>query len=76
MDYEKRTPVIPKDHGIFVADGFRGELPLPGPCAAPAEESFSRAVLYSETDERDMNNSRYLDWADDCLAAISTGTGS
>jgi acyl-ACP thioesterase len=73
MDCEKRTPVVPKNNGISVKDCTVGsELPLPSAVLCPAPASVSRrSVLYSETDMNGhMNNSRYLDWADDCLDCL------
>jgi acyl-ACP thioesterase len=70
IDGKKRTVVIPKNHGISVRGlSVGGELPLPGPIHCPEADTLSRrTVLYSETDMNGhMNNSRYLDWADDCL---------
>ncbi len=73
MDCDKRAPVIPKNNGIYVK-GFTtgGELPLPSAVLCPSPVSAGRrAVLYSETDMNGhMNNSRYLDWADDWLHCL------
>ena len=71
---DKRTPVIPKNEGIHLTGHISGnELSLPlglrmTDTGNYITESTVRTVLYSETDMNGhMNNSKYLDWTDDCL---------
>lgn len=73
MDAENRRMVPARDAGIQVEGLVRGgELPLPSRIGRfpdrPAERS-ERTVRYSETDVNGhLNNTRYLDWADDLLS--------
>ena len=73
MDAKDRRMVSARDAGIQVEGLVRGgELPLPTRIgrfpSLPAERS-ERTVRYSETDVNGhLNNTRYLDWADDLLS--------
>ncbi len=72
IDQRKRSMVFPDELGISVAGVERaGALPLPDrriPFPASLPERRERQVRYSEVDlNGHLNNSRYLDWAEDLL---------
>ena len=72
MDRESRKMVFPEDHGVRI-DGEKGERPLPLPAAPkPAREGIREdfTVPYSYVDlNGHMNNTRYLDLAEDRMPA-------
>jgi len=72
MHARERHMLNPKTIGMEVSGENRdGQLPLPSrrvPFPAELTGREERTVRYSETDvNRHMNNTRYLDWADDLL---------
>ena len=72
MDRETRRMVFPEDHGVHI-DGEQGEKPLPLPAAPKPVRDGERetfAVPYSYVDlNGHMNNTRYLDLAEDRMPA-------
>ena len=72
MHAQERQMLNPKSIGMEVSGQNReGQLSLPArrvPFPAEFTGEMGRTVLYSETDVNGhMNNTRYLDWADDLL---------
>lgn len=72
MHATERRMLDPKTIGMEVSGQNReGQLPVPArrvPFPAELSGETVRTVLYSETDVNGhMNNTRYLDWADDLL---------
>ena len=72
MDRESRRMVFPEDHGVHI-DGAKGEEPLPLPAAPKPVRDGEREVFtvpYSYVDlNGHMNNTRYLDLAEDRMPA-------
>lgn len=72
MDLQSRAMVLPGKSGVEVAGVCLGcEAALPGSIApGQGDDATVRRVGYTELDRNGhMNNTRYLDWADDLLSA-------
>ena len=75
MDLNTRKMIVPGKSGIIVAGTLRGnELPAPnGLIPKPLGTQTSRTVAFTDLDRNGhMNNTRYLDWIEDCCPAGST----
>ena len=70
MDIDKRSMVLPGKSGICLEGSVRGnELARPGSLTPkPLRSHRSRSVCFSDLDRNGhMNNTKYLEWADDLL---------
>lgn len=69
--------ILPGKSGIVVSGTLRGtELALPGGLVPKVmDNSRRRDVCFTDLDRNGhMNNTRYMDWIDDLLPAIFTGS--
>ena len=72
MDVNTRSMVLPGKSGVSVEGRVQGDEIAPPPSLAPKdlENRMQRQVRYTELDVNGhMNNTRYLDWAEDLLTS-------